>query len=164
MDQEHIIPTRFKSKLPHTQSYPIGAQAISGALRGVPQFAQLIVDFYLRKPSARRREPLMPYPVISVWYSGPMRYFSMSRTVEEQSRGPRWLIQVDAVPRSLRHVIQSKIAAEALPAMRSWLMANMHDSHREGGHGLAFSFDELKDELISEETTSIEWQTEIAGR
>jgi hypothetical protein len=43
MDQVPIIPTRRKSKIPHTHSYPVGAKTISEALFGVPQFDDLTV-------------------------------------------------------------------------------------------------------------------------
>lgn len=75
--------------------------------------------------------------------------------MEEQSHHcPRWTITVHAVPRSLRHVIQAKILAEALPSFRRWLLANPHSTSREGTHGLTLSFDELNNELISEESAS----------
>jgi len=160
MGQEHIIPTRYKSKIPRTFSYPVGAKAISDAVRDVPQFSQLIVDFSFWKSRARSHGTATRYAVIGAMYSGPVRFFSASRTIEEQSQDPRWMIAVHAVPRSLRHLIQVKILAEALPAIRSWLIANPHANDRKGGHGLIFKFDELKNELISETIASLLWQTE----
>jgi hypothetical protein len=71
---------------------------------------------------------------------------------------------VDAVPRPQRHVIQGKIVAEGLPLIKWWLLANSHSAEREGGHGLVFSFDELKIELTHNEHSSIEWQTMKADR
>jgi hypothetical protein len=164
MEREPIIPTRYKSKIPHTLSYPVGAKAISDALRGVPQFDRLIVNFYFSNQLARHHGTSTPYAVVGALYSGPSRFFSASRSIIEQSRDPRWMITVHAVPRSLRHAIQAKVLAEALPAIRSWLVSNPHASDREGSHGVTFSFDELKNELVLEQTTSVEWQTEKADR
>ena len=48
-----MIPTRYKSKLPGDLSYPLGAQAVSEALAGVPQFDALTLTFHgsiLRPP------------------------------------------------------------------------------------------------------------------
>jgi hypothetical protein len=163
MDQEPIIPTRYKSKIPYTLSYPIGAKAISDVLRGAPQFEQSIVHSFSNQ-LARRHGTSTPYRVIGAHYSGPIRAFSGSRTIEEQSQDPRWTITVHAVPRALRNEIQAKIIAEALPALRSWLVSNPHASDREGGHGIAFNFDELKNELMVEETASVEWRTEKVDR
>jgi len=163
-EQEPIIPTRHKSKIPHTLSYPVGAKAISDALRGVPQFDQLIVHFRFWNQLARHHGTSIPYEVIGALYSGPLRFLSGSRSIEEQSHDPRWVISVHAVPRSIRHEIQAKVVAEALPAIRSWLISNPHASGREGYHGVTFSFDELKNELISGETASMLWQTEKTDR
>jgi hypothetical protein len=41
-----LIPTKFKEKLPVGFSYPIGAQAISEALKFTPQYSQLGLSFY----------------------------------------------------------------------------------------------------------------------
>jgi hypothetical protein len=164
MEQEQIIPTRHKSKIPHTFSYPVGAKAISDALRGSPQFDRLIVDFYFNNQLARQHGTSIPYAVIDALYSGSIRFFSASRTIEEQSCDPRRMIAVHAIPRSLRHVIQAKVLVEALPAIRSWLVANPHASDREGSHGATFSFDELKNELLSEATASVLWQSDKADR
>jgi hypothetical protein len=78
---------------------------------------------------------------------------------EQSYYRPTWTVSVDAVPRSLRHSVQSKIVSEALPCIRSWLLANPHSMEREGGHGLVFTYDELKDELKYDEHASMEWKT-----
>lgn len=164
MEDEKIIPTRYKSRIPHTHSYPVGAKDISDALRGVPQYSELSVHFSFWNRLARNHGTATPYYVIDVLYSGPTRAFSGSRTIEEQSGDPRWLVTVHAVPRSLRRAIHAKVLAEALPAIRSWLVANLHSTNREGRHGVTFSLDELKNELIVEETASPLWQTEKTNR
>ena len=41
-----LISTQSKQPLPHEHSYPIGAQAITGALAKVPQLAELGLSFY----------------------------------------------------------------------------------------------------------------------
>ena len=85
----------------------------------------------------------------------------MSLSIEEYSRQcPKWTIEVHAVPRSVRHVIQTRILVEALPSIRRWPLENPHSTTRGGTNRLAFRFDELNGELISEEQASMEWQTE----
>ena len=160
MEQEQIIPTRYKSKIPHTHSYPVGAMVISNALVGVPQFSDLTIEFWVWNQLARHHGTATPYRVIQARFSGPLRIFSASKRMEEQDYyRPRWTVSVDAVPRSLRHLIQGKIVSEALPSIRSWLVANPHSINREGGHGIVFKFDELTNELKLEEHASMEWQT-----
>src|SRR5215510_5689712 len=102
MEQEHIIPTRHKSKIPHTLSYPVGAKIISNALIGVPQFSDLTIEFWFCNKLARHHGTATPYRVIQARFSGPLRSFSASKRMEEQNYyRPRWTISVDAVPRSL---------------------------------------------------------------
>ena len=163
MEGEKIIPTQYKSKIPHSLSYPVGAEAISEALRGVPQFPELSVHFSYWNQLARHHGTATPYKVIEVLFSGPLRFFSASLSIEEQiRRSPRWTIGVQAVPRSLRHVIQSKMLADALPSIRGWLLKHPHSPDRGGMHWLAFSFDELKGELVFKEQASVEWKTQKA--
>ena len=166
MATAHIIPTRLKSKIPHTLSYPIGAKTISEALIGVPQFDDLTLNFWFSNRPAPHQETATPYRVLQVQFSGPKRFFSMERSRSEKGcyYDPQWTIEVRAVPRSLRHLIQNKILAEALPLIRLWLMANPHSAQREGSHRLVFSFDESKGELTHDEQASIDWSTTRVGR
>lgn len=161
MEQDQIIPTRGrKSKIPHTLSYPIGAKAVSEALIGVPQFSELTLEFRFWNQLARHHGTATPYRVLQVEYYGPSPLFSASKRMEDNGYySPSWKIAVDAVPRSLRHLIQSKIIAEALPSISTWLLANLLPTKREGSHGLVFVFDELKNELKCDESASLEWQT-----
>jgi len=165
MQQEQIIPTRHKSKIPQTLSYPIGAKAISEALIGVPQFDDLTVEFWFWKQFARHHGTATPYRVMEVQFSGPVRFLSASKNIEDSNYNrPRWTIIVDAVPRPLRHLIQGKLTTDALPLIGSWLRSNAHSMEREGGHRLVFSFDELKIELTHDEGASIEWHTTKVNR
>jgi hypothetical protein len=90
-----------------------------------------------------------------------MRFFSASKSMAENGYyDPNWTIAVYAVPRPLKHVIQGKLIPEALPKIRAWLISNVHSLDREGFHALTFSFDELKNEIMSEGTASLQWNTE----
>ncbi len=39
------IKTRYRQPIPKGLSYPVGSEAISSALKGVPQFAELSITF-----------------------------------------------------------------------------------------------------------------------
>ena len=151
MEREQIIPTDRKAKIPQRLSYPIGAKEISDALVGVPQFSELSLVFSFWKFASYGTAT--PYPVIRVQYSRPVGYYS-----------PKWSLSVNAIPRPLRHVIHDKVITEALPLIRSWLLANPHSTQREGRHALEFTFDELKGELRKDDTSSVTWQTTRVGR
>jgi hypothetical protein len=147
-----VIPTGYKTKIPRTHSYPLAAKAISDALIGVPQRELLKIDFRFWKGFAKDRVIGAPYRVLSASYSAPSSPFG------------GWAVNVHAVPRLLKQVIEGKLIAEALPKIRDWLISNDHSSEREGGHQLTFYFDELKNEITSEETSSSEWDTERGSR
>jgi hypothetical protein len=150
-----MIPTRHKTKIASTHSYPLGANAISDALIGVPQRELLKINFGFWKGFAKDRVVGAPYRVLSAWYSGStFTFWSLAG----------WTIEVDAVPRPLKHVIQGKLIADALPKIREWLISNDHSSEREGGHYLTFYFDELKNEVTAQETSSPQWDTERSAR
>lgn len=160
MEETKIIPTGHRAKIPKALSYPLGAKIISEALAGVPQFNYLNVNFRYWNRLARHHGTEIPYQVMEARYTGPLRFFSASKSMFEQGYySPTWEITVFAVPRSLRHLLQSKLVTEALPSIRAWLTTNPHSVEREGGHSLMFSFDEMKDELTSNEESTIEWQT-----
>ena len=160
MEEIKIIPTGHRAKIPKALSYPLGAKIISEALAGVPQFDYLNINFRFWNKLARHHGTEIPYQVMEARYSGPLRFFSASKsTFEKGYYSPTWEITVSAVPRSLRHLLQSKLVGEALPAIRAWLTTNPHSGEREGGHALTSSFDELKNELTSNEQSTIEWQT-----
>ena len=155
-----MIPTGYKIKIPKTLSYPLGAKAISEALEGVPQIGSLLVDFYFWNyepvPLLRHR----PYYVLSASYSDALlnplyrKFYVLSGQFESG-----WRITVGTVPRHLRHAIQLKLLAEALPRVKHWLVANHDASGRAGGLSLMFQFDELSNELKVEEKSTIEWKT-----
>ena len=156
-----VIPTKSKSKIPKTHSYPIGAKAISDALADVPQHELLEVNFWFLKSSAKDHVTAIPYQVLRVSYSGPAHFFSASKSMAENGvLDAKWSILVHPVPRPLKHIVQGKLMAEALPKIRHWLISNVHSLDREGFHALTFSFDELKNEITSEETASSEFTTE----
>jgi len=148
-----VIPTKSKSKIPKTHSYPIGAKAISDALADVPQHELLEVNFWFLKSSAKDHITAIPYQVLRVSYSGPAHFFSASKSMAENGvLDAKWSILVHPVPRPLKHIVQGKLMAEALPKIGHWLISNVHSLDREGFHALTFSFDELKNEITSEES------------
>jgi hypothetical protein len=160
-DNIFVIPTRSKSKIPQTHPYPLGAKAISDALIDVPQRELLCIEFRFPRRWGKDSGTLVPYQVLRVSYSGPTHFFSASKSMAEKGRyDAKWAIQVYGVPRPLKHVLQGKLIAEALPKIRDWLISNVHSLDREGSHALTFSFDELKNEIVSGETTSSEFATE----
>ena len=147
MENLVLIPTRFKSKIPHTLSYPIGAEAISSALKDVPQFADLALQFWLWKFLHPDRTHV--YTVLVLSYArAPQSLTSGEHDLKYGRLEPRWTIMVRPVPRKRRYLIKTKLEEEALPFARRWLMeTGIRDEI--GGLTLTFSFDEETEMLTS---------------
>ena len=126
----------------------------------MPQIDSLVVDFWFLK---RQRHPLIPlrqYRVLSVsyWHAA-VNTLYRKFYIEAGRFDPGWRITVEPVPRSLRHTVQTKLLSEALPVMKRWLIASQDTGGRTGGHNLVLLFDDLDNELKTEENSTIEWQT-----
>jgi hypothetical protein len=138
-----IIPTRTKAKVSHELSFPIGAERISMALASVMQLPQLVLHFRSDRWNQVR---FGHYPFLSVTYSGK----EWTNNPVDSSGIPlfnRWEIEVNPVPRILRHRIQQYILDSALPQIRQWLDQRADLAH-EGSDTLDFFFDEEKEEFV----------------
>ena len=140
-----VIPTMSKAKISRDLSYPVGAEAISRAVEGVPQLTLLRLQFYhwsdlhlrwgkyefMRVEYLNSAMPLDEYPV-SRLYKRPTQY--------------QWEIVVQPVPRVHRHRIKTYIVQHALPTVREWLVERC-DFVQNGSDVLAFFYDEKLDEF-----------------
>jgi len=133
-----LIPTRFRSKIAHTHSYPIGAEAISTALAGVPQFELLELTF---STTWAFQAAATKYSLLHVKYQKRGSLFSASNTmVARGDLEAKWSIHVCPVPRSQRHAVQSKLLVSGLSTVRTWLNANTSMSR--GRNTLSLFYDE----------------------
>ena len=138
-----VIPTMSKAKISRDLSYPVGAEAISRAVEGVPQHSLLRLQFhYWGDNSLRRGEyeflrveylngvtPPHHYPVTPLYFRPPQY---------------QWEIVVQPVPRVHRHRIKTYILESALGEIREWLVQR-GDFVQNGSDILAFFYDEKLD-------------------
>lgn len=152
--EEHkpiIIPTRFKAKISHELSFPIGAEKLSIALASVPQLHQLVLHFnsdYKQRTRAER------YPCLRVVY------FRRVMPVNPVSSSGiplfnKWQIEVSPVPRTSRHRIQQSIVSTALPEIAQWLRQREHLA-QQGSDMLTYFYDEARDIFSAEAATHLE--------
>jgi hypothetical protein len=122
----HIFPTSSRSKHSKEVSYPIGAEALSQALIGVPQQEQITCSFYAGHPQYDDGKP--QFYVLQVSYQKKARNFHHTKSaLESGALDPHWSIAVFAVPRHLRGAIKLLLLEQALPdIIRPWLIANNH--------------------------------------
>jgi hypothetical protein len=122
-----VFPTRIKSRISQTLSYPVTAKEISEALADVPQAGALSIDFFHYQ---RMRDRGKPYAVLSVHYA-------FNSALERE-----WSVQVRPVPRNLRHSVNELLREQAFPAMREWLLHRRTLSSEHGGQALTAIFSE----------------------
>ena len=126
-----MIPTRSKSKLPKTLSYPLGAEAISVALAGAPHVDEFDLSFrdYAVWPAVEFNRLVrdgLPYRVLSAAYLPPRRP-GRSAPNDLVAGGwylAKWSIDVYPVRRELRHAAGLLLHEVGLPAVAEWLRAS----------------------------------------
>ena len=112
-----LIPTRCKERLPKGFSYAVGAEMVSTALHGVPQYDELELTFSWRDSfwASQYQERLAAKGAISVIEA---RYF----------RG--WTIEINSVPSSHAVLTRELVSGTALPALASVLLnESIHPEH-----------------------------------
>jgi hypothetical protein len=123
-----MIPTRYRSKLPKSLSYPVGAELISTALAGSAHIASLSVRFcsHAVEPASRFQRILserLPYRSFLAEYD-PARKPGLSAADFMIERGwyeERWELTVYPVLREFRHTANQLLRDQGLPAVVTWL-------------------------------------------
>jgi len=144
-----MFPVLRKSRIPHTESYPLRAGEISKALADVPQAGHLRIDFWRYVMIRDREKPTRG--VIEIVYRRSRAGISTPNyAVESGGLGPQWQITVSPVVRSLRHTINALLVSEGLPKLRKWLIV------RKDLHG-KFTHEKIS-VLYNEESQTLEYE------
>ncbi|MBK1869334.1 hypothetical protein [Taklimakanibacter albus] len=115
MDEMALIPTAGKSPISKLTSFVLGAEALSEAFRGIPQYDLFLLEFHSAQP------PHVNSPgkrlVLRVDYS------PRSPSIASQRGFPGdWYLRVYAVPRNLKAQIKKALLEDVLPSqMLPWL-------------------------------------------
>lgn len=149
-----LIPTRNKSKLPKSMSYPLGAKEISEALAEVPQYNELSVTFIDRSTfwaskfneSIKNKEQIQ---VVEINYTRLKGGISTPKKwLEEGYPYSGWNIKIYAVPKENRHQANAALKAIVLPRLKEWLIdiGPIEDfSYHQKSFGLELSTCEIKE-------------------
>jgi len=155
-----MIPTRYKSKLPKSLSYPIGAQDISDGLKGVPQEPGLSLGFYDRptifaSDFQKLRSSNSPYPIMSASFRKVQPGFSGSnQDIAEGYYDENWEISVYPVSGEYRSVAKRSLLDDGLPQIRNWLSVNRSPSWKQGRKILEILFLESDGKLLVRESSA----------
>lgn len=152
-----MIPTSYRSKLPQALSYPVGAEAVSAALRGVPQEAALSLHFadrptvFASEFKALRAEAI-PYPILAATFSYlPAGLKGSNYGLAQGWHDETWSLTVYPVPRRLRSVAKERLLSEGLPHIRDWLATDRPHTWRIGRKTCEICFVENDGTVFSRE-------------
>jgi hypothetical protein len=144
-----MFPTLSRAKHSHLVSYPIGAEALSQALEGVPQHAALTCSFCAGNTHQHLDKPRQL--ALSAAYNKRARSFYDGQDAD--ARGvflPRWSITVFTVPRTLRHAVKLALLNDGLPnILRPWLIANAPMTGKTGGCAINLEFNVAEAKLVA---------------
>lgn len=152
-----VIPTISKADVSKDLSFPIGAEALSRGLEGVPQFDSLKIQFVGQKEQRRQlsagQRPGEALRLVTVEYR--RRPLNISTGTDLRAGGRNddlWTLLVSPVARRNRYDIKQLLVSEGLQIIREWLSLPRSDTWRYGTHSLIIEVDvDEKSLLFSEE-------------
>ena len=142
-----MIPTRYKSKLSHLMSYPIGAGILSNSLAEVPQINDLSVAFFASCQHPNKLEN--PCKILHIGYS--YRRVNLTSSNEFIDQGyyvEKWNIMVYPVPRTHVNFVKNKIIKEGLEKIRQWLYFHKDITGKDGSCWLHLFYD-IETEILT---------------
>ena len=144
-----MIPTAFKSKVPQTHSYAIGAKLLSEGLSAVPQYGLLKLKFYGLWAS---RDKIKTQPLLNVNHINiPENQFSSKNLVSQGFYDDTWEIVVYPVLRDQKAEARNLLLAEGLPKVKDWLETKRSSTWLDGRRTLSVLFDVESHSLRYEE-------------
>ncbi len=157
-----MIPTRYKAKLAPNPSYPVGAEALSEALAGVPHVESLSVSFSNRavEPGSVFRRLLaarLPFRILSDEFR-PGRGPGLTGSNDMLERAwydERWELTVYAVLSELRHVANRLLREQGLPAVARWLRASTRVGQDPRPRRIELLFDPANGTLVDSECEGV---------
>jgi hypothetical protein len=144
-----IFHTPHRGQHGRAVSYPLGAEAISRALDGVPQHGIFTCSF--QSGSLEQDLAKSKLYVLTITYSKHAASFNDGRGAAERGVfDPRWEVTVFTVPTPLRHQIRIGLLGQVLPEIvRPWVVTSASITGKTGGCGLTIEYNTLDQNFIS---------------
>jgi len=143
-----MIATTFRSKIPKSHSYPVGAELLTDCLDSVPQLDQLNVMFYgLWAKEENHLQPLLCVNHINIRES----QYSSKDLAAQGFYQDKWEIVVHPVLREHKSVVNSLLKTEGLLRVKHWLITPRSSTWLEGRRSLKVRFDEVSQSLQYDE-------------
>lgn len=118
-----LIPTRNKHKLPKGLSHPLGAEYISTALQGVPQYSLLQLVFWDNSFPSKidyqyAVDQLGDIEIIEISYHPKLRGPAAPDVNQED-----WTIWIKPIPSDRRKIAKKQLIEIGLPQAKEWLIS-----------------------------------------
>jgi hypothetical protein len=129
-----LNPTRMREKPGGGLSHPVGAELISNALVGVPQFGELSIWFH-REPGNSLGLFTPGWALRRLQGSSANSLLGFAEClVCSWTASSGWGLTIRPVPRAERRDFTEMISDTILPALRRWLAVTRPDTWFEGQH------------------------------
>jgi hypothetical protein len=152
----NIFPTIDRPKHSKLLAYPIGAEALSRGLDGVPQHGMLICEFFASNPNHEQNKRSLLYFLAVSYTKRERSHFDGPSAAERGVFDPQWKINIHAVPIDTRAHIKRLLIENAIETMmRPWLLANAQLTGNVGGAALILHYDRDKNQIIQQERAGI---------
>ena len=138
-------------------AYPIGAEVISEALIGVPQFKDLTVsfspyNFAFASDFQEARKQSKPYKIFEVSMIHIDKYLSSPKQfIEDGFYAERWGIDVYAIHRELKSIAKRLLIEEGLPKAKIWLETPRTENWKFGRKYFRVLFNEKEEKILIEQ-------------
>jgi hypothetical protein len=144
-----MIPTTFRSKIPKTHSYPVGAELVTDFLGHVPQLDRLTLMFYgLWAKGANNWQPSLSVNYINIREN----QYSSKELAAQGFYQDKWEIVVYPVLREHKNLVSTLLKTGALLRVKRWLIAPRTSTWLEGRRTLWVLFDEVSESLQYQES------------
>lgn len=138
--------------MPQTMTYPIGAEPISEALFGIPQFERLAIWFSSTSSIQEARKQNKPYKIFEVSMIHLLKSLSSpQKFIEDGFYDENWEIHVYAVPRELKSAAKRLLIDEALPKAKQWCEKPRTEMWKTGRKCFRALFDEKECGILIEQ-------------
>ncbi len=151
MSAPSIFPTLDRPRCSKLLAYPIGAEALSRALDGVPQHGDLACNFFASNPHHEQNKRQEIY-VMAFTYEKVTRSFHHSQASAESGVfDPRWRIHIHAVPAEVRAMVKQQLVDDILHNhVRPWLIKTANMTGRTGAAAFILHYDRAEDRIMTE--------------
>lgn len=114
VDATRLLPTVHRDEHSKFVGFPVGAESLSEACNGVPQWAGIGLHFHAGAQQQQRQHEAQ-FPILTVGF----------RRTSEGEGELAWFIEVFAVPVEQKNAIRKKLMSEVLPQIVvPWLKEN----------------------------------------